>query len=382
MKIRIYNFSSAGGAGNVSRALGEGFRAIGHEVDYSHSTSSSIRENPLKAPKLTIDALIDNHLFRSPEWETLLSLNRDRHQKINPLDFSADLTIFRWMNGLIGGLLSEDLKIHNPISWGLADMNPFTSVCHYSGACTKYESGCSSCPAVRRVYRDKVVQHFDWKRQVIEKLKPTFISPTDWIHRKAKSAILTRGMAVEKILNPLPFSFFENENARPSSKKLRILIVAVRLDDEIKGVWREVRTLNIISQSSKIELSMVGSASKKLMTALPHVRFAGALQPEDLKQEMDLHDVLLVPSLEENAGTVVAEAASRVLPTIARRIGGMPEMTNYGESGYLFSTSTELLDIVNGIEVSDIRSKGLIAQEWASQLRPDKVAQAHIDVHY
>ena len=351
-------------------------------MDYSFAISSSIRQKPFKNPKLTLDAVVDNHVIRSPEWKTLVSLTRDRHQQIKALDFSADLTIFRWMNGLTGALLEEELQIHNPISWGLADMNPFTSVCHYSGGCTNFESGCSSCPAVRGVFREMVEQHFDWKRQVIEKLKPTFISPTDWIHGKAQTAILTKGMRVEKILNPLPFSFFEAEASRPSSKRLRLLAVAVSLDDEIKGIWREVGTINSMSQNSRVEITMVGSASKKLRTALPRVRFLGALKPADLKRELDLHDVLLVPSLEENAGTVVAEAASRGMPAVARSVGGMPEMTNYGESGFLFKNSTELLDIVNNLEILDIRSKGLIAQEWARRLRPDKVAESHIDVHY
>jgi glycosyltransferase involved in cell wall biosynthesis len=95
--------------------------------------------------------------------------------------------------------------------------------------------------------------------------------------------------------------------------------------------------------------------------------------------QMREHDVLLVPSLFENAGTVVAEAASQGLPTIAREVGGMPEMTNYGESGYLFNTNEKLDEILDSMSTKELSSKGLLAKEWAQQLKPELIATQYAE---
>lgn len=381
MRIRLYTFSASGGAGNVTRALADGFRTLGHDVDVTSHTNFSIRQEPLRNKRLTLAALADNSIMKSSKWDSLISHSRDRRQIINPIDFSADLTVFRWMNGMLGDLLHDDVTTEKPISWGLADMNPFTSVCHYSNECENYTVGCSMCPAVRTIFRRGVEQHFEWKRQIIEKLQPVFVSPTDWMWQKAKSASLTKRSRIEKILNPLPFEFFSEVIDKRKSDYLGVLVVAARLDDRVKGVWREVETLNRLSKNSRINLTMIGLASERLKQNMPEVSFLGHLRSQEVMREMDANDILLVPSLEENAGTVVAEAASRGLPAIARRVGGMPEMTNYGQSGYLFSSSEELIDIFQSLEFSEILSKGQMARDWSIKLRPDKVALEHLRAH-
>ncbi len=64
------------------------------------------------------------------------------------------------------------------------------------------------------------------------------------------------------------------------------------------------------------------------------VRFLGYVQPDDFFPQID---ALVVPSLwEEPLGRVIHEAMAFGVPSIASRIGGIPEIVVDGETGYLF----------------------------------------------
>ena len=124
---------------------------------------------------------------------------------------------------------------------------------------------------------------------------------------------------------------------------------------------------------------MVGRASKKLGSQLPEAEFLGLMDSKSVIEVMQRHDVLVVPSLFETAGMVIAEAGSQGVTAIARRVGGMPEMTNYGETGFLFDTSSDLKQIINTVTSKELEAKGKLAKEWAQQLKPELIAAQYAE---
>ena len=380
MSINVVSFSSSGGAGNVAKTLVEGFSKIGLDSRLMTATSSNLRANPLEIPSLTISAAKDAYLHKAPRWNSLISLSRDRHSLIDERLPASELMIFRWMNGLLGErFLAANPDIGNLV-WGLDDMNPFTGVCHYSGSCIGFKTDCSDCPAVRKSFRGKVEIHLERKISFAECYKPIYVAPTEWIHGELQKSRLGQGRDSRKILNPLQTRFFESQEevaSRPNH--LKVLIVAANLEDPTKGVWDVKDSLNRFLDKPHVELTMVGRYSQKLESSLPRAKFTGPLDSGSVMQQTTQHDVLLVPSLFENAGTVVAEAASQGLPTIAREVGGMPEMTNYGETGYLFKTKAELDQILDSLSRTELSSRGALAKEWAQQLKPELIATQYAE---
>lgn len=378
--MNIVSFSTTGGAGNVAKNLAQGFSNLGHETNLVAATTGNLRSNPFRRPLLTASAAVDNYLLRSANWDSLVSLRRDRYSALSSPLPSADMTIFRWMNGLLGkSFLLANSHLENLV-WGLDDMNPFTGVCHYSMSCRGFEAGCYRCPALREPFADLALKNLERKTDFANRYNPKYVAPTDWIHREFKSSSLGRKRESEKILNPLSERFFDSYKLEKSNPaELRMLLVAANLDDPTKGVWDVIRPLQEISKDSKLSLTMVGRFSNKLARNLPEVRFMGPLSSQRILEVMNQSDVLLVPSISENAGTVLAEAASQGLPTIARRVGGMPEMTNYGKSGFLFNDSGELSQLVGSVTKKEISIKGQSAKEWAQQLRPTLIAQKYSD---
>mgnify|MGYP000488652422 FL=1 len=364
----------------MARTLVEGFSKIGLEANLTIATDGNLSSNPLERPLLTLRASFDNFVAKSPQWKTLISLRRDLHSALDKSLGPADLTIFRWMNGLLGeNFLDRNPEIENLV-WGLDDMNPFTGVCHYSGDCRGFESGCEGCPALRGSFAGGAQQNLQRKVAFADRFTPSYVAPTDWILQEFNSSLLGKDKESVKILNPLPSRFFtEGKREDSKSAQLKLLIVAANLDDPTKGVWDVVDVLSELLQQSSVSLTMVGRASKKLGSQLPEAEFLGQMDAQSIIEVMNRHDVLLVPSLFENAGTVVAEAASQGLPTIARRVGGMPEMTNYGETGFLFETSSDLKQILNTVTSKELEAKGKLAKEWAQQLKPELIAAQYAE---
>jgi glycosyltransferase involved in cell wall biosynthesis len=380
MSVNIVSFSRTGGAGNVARTLVEGFSKIGLEANLIVAMDGNLHLNPLERPLLTLKASFDNYLVKSSEWKTLISLSRDRYSALEDSLGSADMTIFRWMNGLLGeSFLTNNPEVENLV-WGLDDMNPFTGVCHYSGECRGFETGCKGCPALRKPFAGGANQSLNKKILFADRFNPSYVSPTDWINQEFRSSMLGKDRESLKILNPLPSRFFvEGRQEASNSAQLRVLIVAANLDDPAKGVWDVVDVLSQLLKQACIALTMVGRASKKLRSQLHQADFLGQMDSQGIIEAMNRHDVLLVPSLFENAGTVVAEAASQSLPTIARRVGGMPEMTNYGDTGFLFDVNADLVQIINSSTKQELKAKGKLAKDWAQQLKPELIAAKYAE---
>ena len=63
------------------------------------------------------------------------------------------------------------------------------------------------------------------------------------------------------------------------------------------------------------------------------VRFVGAVR--DVTTFLDTLDILVVPSRQEGFGRVVIEGMARGLPVVASRVGGIPEIIQSGDNGWL-----------------------------------------------
>ena len=385
MSVNVVTFSSTGGAGNVAGSLVLGFQKIGVEARLLYALQGNLWKKPFANPLLTFRASLDNYVARDSDWPSLVSLTRDQSSAQLKSALSkgwpySELTIFRWMNGLLGDEFLSREPVFKKLAWGLDDMNPFTGACHYADSCRGFQIGCHLCPAVVDRFQDAVHINLARKIEFAKRYDPTYVAPTDWIHAKFQSSKLGQDRDSIKIPNPLREGFLEIAIPRTSSgKKIRVILVAADLDDPIKGVWDIIDVLIFLNTSKKFSLSLAGKAGKRLRRALPEANFRGSLEIEDLINEFQNHDVLLVPSLSENAGTVVAEAASQGTPSIARNVGGMPEMTSYGDTGFLFENTTELLELINSLSLADLSSKGTLAREWAQQLRPESIATKYAE---
>lgn len=106
-------------------------------------------------------------------------------------------------------------------------------------------------------------------------------------------------------------------------------------------------TLTVIGFSSDEFRAMLPAYYSKSHSIHHRLKFLGYLNwGEEFKGVLRSNSVLVVPSRSEGTPRVILEAMSQGLPTVASRIGGIPDVVSHGESGLLFTagSATALYD--------------------------------------
>lgn len=108
-----------------------------------------------------------------------------------------------------------------------------------------------------------------------------------------------------------------------------------------------------------------------------HVSFAGALPQEKLRDTLSTAVALVLPSIVTPTGdrdalpTVLLEAMAMGLPAISTRVGGIPEIIDDGETGWLVNpgNAAELASAMNAVlrDPETSRKKGLAGRRKATR---------------
>ena len=111
-----------------------------------------------------------------------------------------------------------------------------------------------------------------------------------------------------------------------------------------KGLQYALEAISLIRCSMpNINYVIVGAGSLKpeLEMLAKHVgidkivEFRGSQPPFEVKRTMSEADILLLSSVKEEFGVVLAEAQAMGLPIVATRVGGVPEVVDDGVTGFL-----------------------------------------------
>lgn len=269
-------------------------------------------------PLVTSAAAFDNYMLKKRNWDSLISLARDKTEFFLPIDKETDALILRWGNGLLNQKLASEIG-SRPLVLGLDDMNYFTGACHYAGECGGFVQSCSACPAARRPFQASVRGNLERKLKLLDQVKNlSFVAPTEWMREQFNQSLLSFLGECNVVNNPIDPSFFEENNKSSkkflANKTLRVLIIAADLSDPIKGVQKSWPSSRGMVERGDITLTLAGEASTGIEHFSPLVNVIGRLTPSEIAKVFDETDILLVPSLSEAAGLVVAEAASRGVP--------------------------------------------------------------------
>ena len=338
------SFSSSGGAGAVAAVLSEEQRRQGR-VSRVHSViSGNLRAKPLSSPVHTVAAAMDHYLVKEPSFGSPISLFRDAVK--TPLAHELSSYDIIHLHGINGALDLESLggrATPKRVVWTLHDMNAFTGTCHYSLGCRNFETSCSECPAVRSAWKTRVENRLAQKIEAIAKIPHlSVVAPSTWLAEQASRSPALAALPLSVIPNPVNPVLTSEPSARERQDDVfRVVVVAQNLEDPVKSVHTAVEAFReVFSTSTKAELILVGRNGDQW--ASQYVSPTGPLSPGELRDLLHRSDVLLVPSLAENAPLVIAEAAACGVASIVRDVGGMAEMVTTLGVGDSFSDPREL----------------------------------------
>lgn len=305
----------------------------------------------------------------------------------------ADIIHLHWVNqGMLSlSTLHKIILSGKRIVWTMHDQWPSTSLCHYSEDCHRYQTHCCKCPLLQLPSQhDLSWRIFRRKQKILQKANITFVGCSQWIASLAKSSALLRDQNIVTIPNAMPAAIFhpmDQAQARqafqlPLDKKL-VLFCSQKVTDERKGMTFLMQALEILDKSDlhdKLQVVVVGKGADTLTHKLIHP--LGEIRDE--KSMASLYaavDTFVTPSLQDNLPNTIAEAMCVGTPCVGFNVGGIPEMIDHLQNGYVASyrDATDLAKGIRYILTHDLRNAA--AQKAATTFNEDKVAQQYIQIY-
>jgi glycosyltransferase involved in cell wall biosynthesis len=205
----------------------------------------------------------------------------------------------------------------------------------------------------RHVWKRK---HRSWQRADL-----AIVTPSHWMARQAASSALLAGRRIEVIPNCLDTEVFRPGDRQAARRALglpldqRILMFGALTaeGDRRKGFHLLAPALKWLVQGERADtmhLAVLGMSPPTLPAAFPiAVSFLGILERERaMAQAYCAADVFVAPSIEDNLPNSVMEALACGVPCVAFDVGGMPDLIDHQQNGYL-ARSLDPEDLARGV---------------------------------
>ena len=277
----------------------------------------------------------------------------------------ADIIHLHWINqGMVSlSCLERMIKDGKKIVWTLHDEWPYLGICHYRGDCQ--ETDCRNCPLLPGSIAHRLYQR---KQELYRKGNITFVGCSQWITDRAKQAM--PDAQVVHINNCIPHNIFRHIDQQEARKKLGlplenkiILFCSQNINDERKGYTYLQQALE------RLSTVCIGKGGRYISS------------PEEMAMMYAAADVFVTPSLQDNLPNTIAEAMSCGTPCVGFNVGGIPEMIDHLQNGYVagYKDVTDLAEGIQYVLTHDMREAAL--HKAASAYGESHIAQKYINVY-
>jgi len=297
-------------------------------------------------------------------WFAFSPANTGRDISQHPDIQNADIIHLHWINGgyLSLSSLKKLIKTGKPIVWTLQDMWAFTGGCHYAGTCTNFERGCGDCKYLKfRSGKDLSSRIHRRKMKIFFSGNINFIGSSNWMAESARRSSLAGKSKVTVLPNPIEIEIYKpaDKNAirdrlgLPQDKFL-ILSGAANLKDKRKGFHYLLQALRLMAEarpeiSGHFGLITFGKSSDVDDSPISVYPQAYLKNDNDIAQLYQAADVFVLPTLEDNLPSTVIESLACGTPVVAFNTGGIPDMVDHLQNGFLAKTESTA-ELVTGIE--------------------------------
>lgn len=359
-----------GGAARAAYRLHQGFRNIG-VTSQLLVQSKDIKDNTVVAPLTNLGKAIGKlkpHLDVLPlkaypnRAESAFSLEwLPDNVPARSAQLDSDIINLHWIN--LGYLQIESLaKFKKPIVWTIHDMWAFTGGCYYTGGCDLYTQSCGACPQLASQKRQDL-SRWVWQRKAKawKNINLTIVTPSRWLAGCAQKSSLFQDLRIEVIPNGLDIQVykpFDKKLARqllnlPLNKKLILFGAVTGTSDKRKGfhlLLAAIQKLNQYTSKEDIELVIFGTSQPSEPPDFGlKTYYLGALSDDiALSLVYSSADVFVAPSVEDNLPNTIVESLACGTPCVGFKIGGIPDIIDHGENGYL-AQPAEPEDLAVGI---------------------------------
>ena len=245
------------------------------------------------------------------------------------------------------------------------DMWPFTGICHYTRSCEQYKDECGNCPILYGGGSPNDLSHrvFVKKLRLLGNARIAYVGCSDWLANCARESRLLEGKRILSIPNPINTKLYQPDSKTEARKALKLpqdkkllLFAAFRVTNKIKGIDYLCEAIRMLVEKNpalgnEIAIVAVGKESEALAGALPvDVYPMGYITNEHrMIKTYNACDLFLIPTLQDNLPNTIMESMACGVPCIGFDIGGLPQMIDHLENGYI-ARYKDSADFARGIE--------------------------------
>lgn len=308
----------------------------------------------------------------------------------NPTIQEADAIILSWINQGILSLaeLKRLIKTGKPIIWVMHDMWCFTGICHHAYGCRNYTEQCGACKFLRNKPNDMSHTIWEKKRKLYNSSNIHFVAVSSWLRDRAVESSLLHDKLVHIIPNAFPIDDYPLQ--QHIAKRNKIIMVAARLDDTVKGLDYAIEALNIFNDKCAnlahgMEALFVGAirdTSKLDALRFPHRHVGTVSDSHRLRELYSESAIVLSSSLYETFGMTLIEGQACGAIPVSFAEGGQADIIDDGKTGFIanYKDSESLADcIAKALSNLSITTETLHASV-ARRFSADTVAREYIDL--
>ena len=323
MRIGITCYPTYGGSGVVATELGIELAALGHEVhfiSYSQPFRLSGRDEGIYYHEVPVSSY---PLFEFPPYDLALASRMAEVAEFCDLDLlhvhyaiphSVSALLARQMLAARGRRLPFVTTLHGTDITLVGLDRSYLPITRYA---IQESDGVTS---ISNYLKEKTVQDFDVTRGI--EVVPNFVNCNVYTPIEDEAV---RAAARKRLAPPGDPILMHMSNFRPVKRVLDVVKIFAKVVQEVPA-----------------QLVLVGDGPDRSSAEwLAHdlgihgrIHFMG--KQEKVNELLPLADILLMPSELESFGLAALEAMACKVPSIATRVGGVPELIDDGVTGLLF----------------------------------------------
>lgn len=390
--LHVNYYDTQGGAAKAAYRLHRGLLDAGHEsimlVAEKKSDDDSVITafSPWQLRCLRIKQRIESFICRLP---------RRKHNYVHALNLfssnlpeiinakKADIVNLHWVNGCM--LSIEDFKkIKFPVIWTLHDAWAYCGAEHHHKR---------NDDAFKSAYQGMFsVNKWTWRRKCIAWANLPFrvVVPSRWLCEEASNSFLFKNRDINLIPNGIDLKVFTPKNKLEirqklgiSKDKMLIAFGAFDVNDNNKGGTELLAALNLIHEKYRdnIELLIIGNGKINLPLKSHNIGFV--TDESEMAELYSAADVFLLASKMESFGNMLAEASACGVACVAFSTGGITDIIQHRQTGYLAECFSPQ-DLAVGLEyvLANIDELGSQAAEYCREnFAVEKVANKYIKLY-
>ena len=323
MRIGITCYPTYGGSGVVATELGIELAAMGHEVhfiSYSQPFRLSGRDDGITYHEVPVSSY---PLFEFPPYDLALASRMAEVAEFCSLDLlhvhyaiphSVSALLARQMLATRGRRLPFVTTLHGTDITLVGLDRSYLPITRYAIE----QSDGVTC--ISNYLKEETIKHFGATREI--EVIPNFVNCDVYLPIMDQAA---RATARRRLAKPEEAILMHLSNFRPVKRVVDVVKVFARVASELPA-----------------QLVLVGdgpdrSAAEWLAHDLgihSRVHFLG--KQDRVNELLPLADLMLMPSEQESFGLAALEAMACKVPSIATRVGGVPELIDDGVTGLLY----------------------------------------------